>query len=198
MVLPEKQQAGLQQRVCAPISLRGCYAKSGTEIAYGFIGLRTCYAMSGADLPYAATRHRPTSLSRTTSPLWRAFATRCPSRAWNGNGSGTWGYISPSGALSSYALATRWPVLTRAMLLPGRGYRRAGTVGHTRVHRLGPLVGAAGTKPRLGSYARARRMLVPVARVRMWYASGRSVWLGPGMPLRRCYAMPSTVCLDSV
>eukprot|EP00961_Rhodomonas_salina_P261626 3535963-Rhodomonas_salina.3 len=41
-------------RVSSPISLRACYAISGTGIAYGAISLRACYAISGTDLAYGA------------------------------------------------------------------------------------------------------------------------------------------------
>eukprot|EP00961_Rhodomonas_salina_P118643 1597324-Rhodomonas_salina.2 len=44
--------AGVQ--VSAPISLRACYAMSGTDIAYCDIALRACYAMSHTDLAYRA------------------------------------------------------------------------------------------------------------------------------------------------
>eukprot|EP00961_Rhodomonas_salina_P134844 1813766-Rhodomonas_salina.1 len=36
------------------ISLRACYAMSGTEIPYGDISLRACYAMSGTEIRYGA------------------------------------------------------------------------------------------------------------------------------------------------
>eukprot|EP00961_Rhodomonas_salina_P080365 1081141-Rhodomonas_salina.4 len=36
----------------SPISLRPCYAVSGTSLAYAAISLGPCYAMSGTDLAY--------------------------------------------------------------------------------------------------------------------------------------------------
>eukprot|EP00961_Rhodomonas_salina_P171017 2305774-Rhodomonas_salina.7 len=38
-----------------PISLRTCYAMSGTDLAYGAICLRACYAVSGTDVGDGAT-----------------------------------------------------------------------------------------------------------------------------------------------
>eukprot|EP00961_Rhodomonas_salina_P073203 983480-Rhodomonas_salina.2 len=37
------------------VSLCACYAMSGTEIAYGAISLRACYTMPSTDLAYGAT-----------------------------------------------------------------------------------------------------------------------------------------------
>eukprot|EP00961_Rhodomonas_salina_P154159 2076502-Rhodomonas_salina.1 len=42
-----------EARYKTAISLRACYAMSGTDIGYIAIGLRTCYAMSGTELAYA-------------------------------------------------------------------------------------------------------------------------------------------------
>eukprot|EP00961_Rhodomonas_salina_P294407 3934552-Rhodomonas_salina.2 len=65
MVVPGRQYGVRgQRRVYFPISLRHCYAMSGTKLAYrptppgteqahGAIGLRACYAKSGTELAYA-------------------------------------------------------------------------------------------------------------------------------------------------
>eukprot|EP00961_Rhodomonas_salina_P084347 1133231-Rhodomonas_salina.1 len=39
------------------IGLRACYAKPGTEVAYGAIGLRACYAKPGTEVAYTPTAH---------------------------------------------------------------------------------------------------------------------------------------------
>eukprot|EP00961_Rhodomonas_salina_P023507 315720-Rhodomonas_salina.1 len=48
-------QAQDQVQTTVAISLRACYAMSGTDLDCGAIGLRACYAMSGTDLAYGAT-----------------------------------------------------------------------------------------------------------------------------------------------
>eukprot|EP00961_Rhodomonas_salina_P013290 178554-Rhodomonas_salina.1 len=45
-------------------NLHSCYAMFGTDVQYGATNLRACYAMLGTDVPYAATRARG-SLARS-------------------------------------------------------------------------------------------------------------------------------------
>eukprot|EP00961_Rhodomonas_salina_P176549 2379522-Rhodomonas_salina.1 len=78
--------------------LRTCYAKPGTDPAYGATGifctgLRAWYAMCGTDAAYGATRHR--SFSFLGTPYSRRYE-----------------------RLSTYARATQCPVLAKRMLQP--------------------------------------------------------------------------------
>eukprot|EP00961_Rhodomonas_salina_P305176 3941890-Rhodomonas_salina.2 len=83
------------------ISLRCCYAMSGTETENGCTCLRTCYAMSGTELAYdAISTHNCYAVSGTKLPYDAICLCAC------------------------YARAMRCPVLTKRCL---RSYATPGT-----------------------------------------------------------------------
>eukprot|EP00961_Rhodomonas_salina_P301303 3940404-Rhodomonas_salina.4 len=55
----------MTRTLCAgyAISLRACYAKPGTDLAYGAFSLRNSYASPGTDVVYVATR-KPVLIGR--------------------------------------------------------------------------------------------------------------------------------------
>eukprot|EP00961_Rhodomonas_salina_P144073 1939431-Rhodomonas_salina.1 len=64
------QEGGMTRLLRSPISLRPCYAMSGTDLAYGAISLRPCYAMS-LPAPYALPTPCPVLTGRMR-PQWVA------------------------------------------------------------------------------------------------------------------------------
>eukprot|EP00961_Rhodomonas_salina_P301265 3940391-Rhodomonas_salina.5 len=74
--------------------------------------LRACYAMSGTELGYGATQVGGEDCTLEVGPATRAGV---------------------SASLSAYACATRCPVLTSAMLLPGGCRSAEATVGYAPI-----------------------------------------------------------------
>eukprot|EP00961_Rhodomonas_salina_P187781 2534343-Rhodomonas_salina.1 len=116
---------------------------SGTDIAYGAdhvtYWLRACYAMSGTDIGYPDVGSPGVQEEyRGSIPAYRltrsqlsssAFAMQCPILIWHPLASHAVAMRLPVLTwLSSYAFATRCPVLTSGMVLPGgeRGVKRRG------------------------------------------------------------------------
>eukprot|EP00961_Rhodomonas_salina_P222688 3011271-Rhodomonas_salina.4 len=85
------QQRDQTPRGYAVISLRACYATSGTDLGYAGTGRRARYAMASTHIQYATMPSTNTALSPTAGAM-RCPVLTCP--------------------LSCYALARLCPVLT--------------------------------------------------------------------------------------
>eukprot|EP00961_Rhodomonas_salina_P264946 3581658-Rhodomonas_salina.2 len=64
------------------MSLRTCYAMSGTDLAYAATGLRAPYAVCGTDLGHAAIGLRPCYAMASTDTLLSAYAMPGTERAY--------------------------------------------------------------------------------------------------------------------
>eukprot|EP00961_Rhodomonas_salina_P261206 3530058-Rhodomonas_salina.4 len=104
-----RQRMGYQRgRECVSrtgISLRSCYAMSGTDLAYDVISLRACYARSGTDIACGTICLRA-----------------CYAMSGNDIASALAGTGLAYGATSAYAGAMRCPVLRTCMAVPDTVY----------------------------------------------------------------------------
>eukprot|EP00961_Rhodomonas_salina_P279354 3773819-Rhodomonas_salina.1 len=104
------------------MSLRACYAMSGTHIAYGALSLRACNAMSGNVKAY-----QPMRLLHDARWICRGRE-RCGFLLYAMSSTDlAYGAISlcdtQCAAQPAFGCGTRCPVLTERMVLPGLGNR---------------------------------------------------------------------------
>eukprot|EP00961_Rhodomonas_salina_P188789 2547780-Rhodomonas_salina.1 len=117
---------------------------SGTAIAYGVISLRACYAMSGSEiacvLPVTGEKRRENKVPFPLLSYECAMQCLVLPKAMPDS-------YYPLADLSAYGLPTRSPVLRQAMLLGEERYPAG--LGRRRVYELSLIHISEPTRPRL-------------------------------------------------
>eukprot|EP00961_Rhodomonas_salina_P010643 143208-Rhodomonas_salina.1 len=105
------------------ICLRACYAMPSTEVGYGVIFLHSCYAMPGTERGYGATRGKEEQRVWARSGYSASaghICLRIGSALSSTDVANAVALVRYPAVLPACACATRCPVLTSRMMLPGR------------------------------------------------------------------------------